>query len=89
MNVVDLFPVPPVSGPPEPELPTASLTEHQRSVLKYICRQPAMRDGWRQMQDTVFEVMLEYLRPDLTELDHVEKRVRLTPDGLIVARYLL
>jgi hypothetical protein len=57
------------------------VTENQRIMLRLIERFAGIDDGWRQVNDKLWRHVVEQSHPDLTELDHQNKRVRLTPNG--------
>ena len=67
---------------------SAPLTDNQRSMLKLIQRSRDTGDGWRDVDGAIWPLVLESLHPELTEIDEELQRVRLTPEGAIVVRYL-
>jgi hypothetical protein len=64
------------------------VTENQRIMLRLIERSAGIDEGWRQVSDKLWRHVLDQSHPDLTELDHENKRVRLTPEGITVMKYL-
>lgn len=64
------------------------LDDRQTNFIKLILRSEDVGDGWRQCSDVLYEHFLSYLPEELVEWDHDQKRVRLTREGDIVARYL-
>jgi hypothetical protein len=65
------------------------VTENQRIMLRLIERSADIGEGWRQVNDKLWRHVVEQSHPDLTELDHQNKRVRLTPDAITVLKYAL
>jgi hypothetical protein len=64
------------------------MTEEQKSLLRLVARSPDIGDGWRQVSDVLWTHVQKWAHPGLTEIDEGLKRIRLSPDGLIVMRYL-
>jgi hypothetical protein len=65
------------------------ITDNNRSFLKLLLRSPDIGDGWRQVSDVVWPLVSGFDKKELLELNEDEKRVRLSPDGLVVANYLV
>jgi hypothetical protein len=57
------------------------------SLLKLIQRSADIGDGWRQVNDLLWPSVLEYKDQDLIDLDHENKCVRVSAEGLIVLKY--
>lgn len=64
------------------------MTQQDKNFIKLIQRSPDHGNGWRQVSDLCWELILEFKQPDLIEIDTELKRVRLSHDGTIVAKYL-
>ena len=64
------------------------ITENQKIVLQLIMENPVNGEGWYQISNSFWEHVLKQNHPDLTELDHENQRVRLTPEGITVMKYL-
>jgi uncharacterized protein (DUF736 family) len=61
----------------------------QIDLLKLIGRSADIGDGWRQSSEKVREhVVLKHTHGDLMELDHENKRARLTSKGEILLEYI-
>jgi hypothetical protein len=68
----------------------SKITDIQKNMLRLIERSPATEGGWRQVKgDAIWKLVIKHSHPELTELDHELKRVRLTPAGMTVIKYLL
>jgi len=67
-----------------------ALSESQMSVLSLVGRSHDLGDGWRQCSDSVWPWVSKEAScvPDLLELDTEGRRVRFTPDGVVVHRWL-
>jgi hypothetical protein len=66
-----------------------TLTQDQKDMLRLINRSTDSGDGWRgPLREYMWELVESRSHPELMELDYENKRVRLTPDGLTVLRYL-
>ena len=57
-------------------------------MLRLIQRTTDSGEGWRQVSGFLRDLVVEQSHPELTELDQENKRVRFTPEGLIVMKYL-
>ena len=67
-----------------------SLTQDQKDIIRLINRSTDSGDGWRgPLRDFMWEMVKPRSHPKFVELDHENKRVRLTPDGQTLLRYLL
>jgi hypothetical protein len=67
---------------------TSQITENHRIMLLLIERSSDVGDGWRQVSTPLWRHVLEHFHPDLTEIDHENMRVRFTPEGITVMKYL-
>lgn len=65
-----------------------NITDQQKSLLHLIVRTRDIGDGWRQVSETLWSVVSANAVPELVELDVELKRVRLSPEGTIVMRWL-
>jgi hypothetical protein len=65
-----------------------NITDNQKIMLRLIERSSNLGEGWRQVSNPLWKHVVEQSHPDLVELDHENKRVRFSPDGLTVMRYL-
>ena len=65
------------------------LTDNNRSFLKLLLRSPDVGDGWRNVSEVVWPLVTGFDKEKLIETDSENKRVRLTPEGLIVVEYLV
>ena len=63
------------------------ITENQKIMLRLIERSADTGDGWRPVSNPLWRHVLDQAHLDLTELDHKNKRVRLTPEGIILMKY--
>ena len=63
------------------------ITEYQKNMLRLIVRSPDTGNGWRPVSNYLWNLVLEQAHPDLTELDHENKRVRLSPEGITEMKY--
>ena len=70
------------------EMHPAKLTENQRIMLALIKRSPDIGGGWRQVSEKLWRHVEAQAHPELTELDAGARRVRFTPEGETVMRYL-
>jgi hypothetical protein len=57
-------------------------------MLRLIQRTTDSGEGWRQVSGLLWTLVVEQSHPELTELDQENTRVRFTPEGLIVMKYL-
>jgi len=64
------------------------ITENHRIMLMLIKRSSDVGDGWRQVSTSLWRHVLEQSHPELTELDHENRRVRFTLKGITVMEYL-
>jgi len=64
------------------------ITENQGIMMKLIYRSPDLGNGWRQVSNPLWRHVLDQSHPDLTEIDHDLRRVRFTPEGDTIMRYL-
>lgn len=64
------------------------LSDNDRSFLQLLMRSPDLGDGWRQSSEVVWPLVAKFSKQELVELDNDNKRVRLTPDGDVLVRYL-
>lgn len=64
------------------------LSDEQKSFFALILRSPDIGDGWRQSSDMLWPHIQKWAHPDLTELDEENKRIRFTPEGLLVLQYI-
>jgi hypothetical protein len=64
------------------------ITDQQKSLLHLIVRTRDIGDGWRQVSDTLWGVVSANAVPELMELDVELKRVRLSPEGIIVMGWM-
>jgi hypothetical protein len=65
-----------------------SITDNQKIMLRLIERSPDIGEGWRQCSTPLWPHVVDQSPPDLVELDHEQKRVRFTPEGIIIMRWL-
>lgn len=65
------------------------LNDKQVQLLKLIARSPDIDRGWRQVSDPIWKAVEAYAHKDLTEIDPARKRIRLTPDGETVLKYIV
>jgi hypothetical protein len=65
------------------------ITDNNRSFLKLLLRSPDIGDGWRKVSDVVWTLVDQFDKPELLEKDSEGKRVRLSPNGQVVADYLI
>lgn len=64
----------------------------EKDAIRLILRSPDRGDGWRTCSALVWSGLMLSLhesRPALIELDEVNHRVRLSSEGLTVAKYLI
>ena len=66
----------------------AKITKKQMILLRLIERSPDAGDGWRHVSDGLWRHVEEQRHKKLTEIDKNLKRIRFTPDGLVVMKYL-
>jgi hypothetical protein len=71
-----------------PEAHNDGISDKQRDMLKLIRRSHCSEDGWRQVSGYLWKLVVDYSHPELTELCHEKKRVRLTQQGTTVLRFL-
>jgi len=64
------------------------ITDNQKIMLRLIERSSEIEHGWRQVSDPLWKHVVEQAHPELTELDHQNKRVRFTAEGVVVMKYL-
>jgi hypothetical protein len=64
------------------------LTQMATDGLKLILRSPDVGDGWRDVAPPLRKNMPIWLKSAEGLYEFDGKRIRLTPDGLVVARYL-
>jgi hypothetical protein len=64
------------------------ITDNQKTMLRLIERSADTGDGWRLVSNPLWKHVLDQSHPDLTEIDHENKRVRFTPEGITVMKYL-
>jgi len=64
------------------------ITDNQKIMLRLIERSPDIGDGWRQSSTPLWQHVVDQSPPALVELDHEQKRVRFTPEGIIIMRWL-
>ena len=67
---------------------TDKISPEDRALLRLVERSKGDGEGWRQVNSQLWPLVLQCAHPDLTELDHKNKRIRFTPEGTIVMRYL-
>ena len=60
---------------------------NHKTMLRLIERSADIGEGWRQVSDALWDHVTENCHPDLVELDVVSKRVRFTPDGVVLMKY--
>ena len=65
-----------------------NLSDNDLSFLKLLMRSPDLGDGWRKSSERVWPLVTGFSKQELVELDHDNKRVRLTPDGEVLTRYI-
>lgn len=65
-----------------------SLSQSQKSAIQLIVRTRDAGDGWRQCSDNTYAMVANCLPSDLLERDDEKKMVRLTNDGMAVAKWL-
>jgi len=63
------------------------LTDKDRGFLGLVKRSPVIDDEWREVSDELWPLVLN-VHPKLIELDEQNKRVRLSPDGEILYKWL-
>ncbi len=68
--------------------PKPPITDTQKHMLRLIQRTTDSGEGWRQVSGFLWDLVVEQSHPELTELDQENKRVRFTPEGVTVMRYL-
>jgi hypothetical protein len=66
----------------------APITDQQKNILRLIGRSTDLENGWRQVSNMLWPLVMEHAHPELTELDRESKRIRFTPEGITVLRYL-
>lgn len=74
--------------PAEVDAPRTPITDRDMSVIALIQRSPRLAYGWRQVSDTVWPLVSNPDAPELFELNHDDKMIRLSERGMIVAQYL-
>jgi hypothetical protein len=57
------------------------LTPEARELLRLIKRSEDTGEGWRQVNAQLWPHVLAWANTELTELDHKNKQIRLTPEG--------
>jgi hypothetical protein len=57
-------------------------------MLRLIERSTDSGDGWLSVSSLLWKLVVDQSHPELTELDQENTRVRFTPEGLIVMKYL-
>lgn len=70
------------------ELPR-KLTDQEKSFMRLIQRSPDTGEGWRQVGKMLWPAVIEFHRPELTELDCENRRIRFTAEGITIMRYAL
>jgi hypothetical protein len=63
-------------------------TPRDVELLRLILRSPDVGDGWRNVSGVLWEHVVKNAVIDLVEFDYENKRVRFSPEGVIVMRYL-
>lgn len=66
----------------------SKLTNEQRGLLKLVMRSADIGDGWRQCSDMIYRTLIPHSDPALIERDDTAKRVRMTPEGQTVFKWL-
>jgi len=64
------------------------LTPKQKSMLALLLRSPDEGDGWRQCSPLVWPLVQSTIPADLIEKDYANLRVRLSEQGVTVARFM-
>ena len=64
------------------------LTEQQRTTLKLIARSAADEKGWVQAADEIYAQLIVPMPTSLCEKDSGQLRVRLTPEALILLKWM-
>lgn len=64
------------------------LSQVQKDGLQLIVRSIDIGNGWRQCSPQIFFVLSNEMPVDLVELDEGLQRVRLTPAGEAVAKWI-
>ncbi len=65
-----------------------SLSQSQKSAIQLIVRTRDAGDGWRQCTQNTYSMIANSLPSDLLERDDEKKMVRLTSEGLVVAKWI-
>ncbi len=65
-----------------------SLSQSQKSAIQLIVRTRDLGDGWRQCSENTYAMVANSLPSDLLERDDEKKMVRLTSEGLVVAKWI-
>ena len=65
------------------------LSTKDRDFIRLLLRSPDNGDGWRIVSGPCWQFVEEFGSHDLIEADKLKMRVRLTADGLVVAKYAL
>ena len=60
------------------------------NLIRLIKRSPDLGDGWRQYSEILWDVVARTVNDhkELFELDEENKRIRLSPEGKIVERWI-
>ena len=64
------------------------LSQQSIDFIKLIQRAPDIGEGWRQSDPLIYRFVREFPNQELLERDDERLRVRLSSDGLVLARYL-
>ena len=66
------------------------MNNQSRDFIRLILRSPDIGEGWRKVSDPLWKLVEAFAHQELLEKqDSAEgKKVRLSPDGIVVARYL-
>lgn len=64
-----------------------AMTSQQRDLMRLVLRSDDIGEGWRQVSEMLWPMVLELYVEELYELDPDNKRVRFNDVGAAVARY--
>jgi len=67
----------------------SKLSQTEKDYIQLFLRSPDRGDGWCNIAERLWQVLVDqFPHKELIEMDAERRRARLTPDGLVVARYL-
>jgi hypothetical protein len=62
---------------------------NDKATIRLLARSPDCGDGWRTVSEECWILIEHIVCKELFEVDEIGKRVRMSPEGLIVLKYLV